>query len=219
MCATLVLALCCVAIISVTGCEDLRVTTNTFASDTTVTVVSDTTDTVAPGAGLDAASATTTTTIAAAKPKASPTTTVSGAMGAIAAPQPKTKLLMGTCTWDVDGDVDGAVADADLHYVIADELVHYLQAQNGAGLARIVGKSFDAVGRSDLQAIAYTSNRLDTEGVDDPNVLMPGDVFALRTNTGQYAKMEVTGFEAVTLFDGSVYARYNIRLRYVLYPR
>ena len=70
-----------------------------------------------------------------------------------------------------------------------------------------------------MQAAAYTSDPLATERVDDPNVLWVGAIIAMRTNTGQYAKIEVAGFEAVTLSDGTVLGRHNIRLRYVLYPR
>ena len=211
-CSTLALALCCAAALSVIGCEDISTSTTAVAADTTTTSGAVTTTTAGP--------APTTTVAPGAKPNAAPsTTTTSPAMGAIAAPTPIDKLLKGTWTWDVDGNVDGAGADADLQYRIVDELLHYLEPQNGAGLALIVGKSFDAAGRSDLQAAAYSSSSLSTTDEHDPNVVDVGSIIALRTNTGQYAKIQVTGFEAVTFGDGSVYPRYNVRLRYVLYPR
>jgi len=128
-------------------------------------------------------------------------------------------LLKGTWTWDLDKDVDGGGSNADIWYRIADELVHSLEPQNGAGLARISGGSFDSVDRATLQALSYTSTPLYTESVDDPDVLMPGDVFGLHTNTGQYVKLQVIGYESQTLSDGTVLSRYNIRLRYVIYPR
>ena len=116
------------------------------------------------------------------------------------------------------GDADGAGSDSDVWYRIVSEVEHYVEPQNGAAFARI-SKPFSAVTRSDLQGAKYGSGRLATEGVDDPDVLNVGDVIALRTNTGQYAKIEIAGFEAYTLSDGMTYPRYNVRLRYVLYPR
>ncbi len=215
----LALALCFAAVLGAVGCENIATTatTTTIGSDTTTTVSPETTITVGPSTTTTVAPSTTTTT----KPKAAPstTTTTAPAMGVLGAPTPKNKLLKGSYTWDVDLDIDGAGADADLEYRIVDELMHYLEPRNGAGLARIAGKTFAAVSRSDLQAAVYTGNPLSTTDEHDPNTVDVGAVIALRTNTGQYAKIEVTGFEAVTLSDGSVYPRCNIRLRYVLYPR
>ncbi len=207
------LALGVAAVVGLVGCQDISsdVTTSTAIAATTTTAEGATTTT--------SAGVTTTTAGGGADPKVAPsTTTTLAAMGALTEPAPKTKLLKGTWAWDVDGDVDGAGANADVWYRIVNELEHYLEPQNGAALARM-SKSFGAVTRSDLQGANYGSGRLATQGVDDPDVLNVGDVIALRTNTGQYVKIEIVGFEAQTLGDGMTYPRYNVRLRYVLYPR
>jgi hypothetical protein len=212
-CLTLLLVLFCATAFSLAGCQDIDMVTTTLESGptTSLTLAPNTTVTTGPALG----GLPTTVTMVSLKV----TTTTGSAMGALTEPAPTVELLRGTATWDIDRDIDGAVAGADIHYRIVDELVHYLEAQNGAGFARIIGKSFSAVTRSDLLSLTYTSTRLDTEGVDDPNVLDVGSVFAVRTDTGQYAKIEVTGYEPETMNDGSVYARYSIRLRFVLYPR
>jgi len=208
------LLLCSAVILGVTGCQDIStpettttslLETTTSIAETTTTTIAETTTTASSSAGSSAAATT--------------TTTLTPLVGALAAPKPKDKLLKGTWTWDVDKDVDGGGSNADIWYRIADEVVHYLEPQNGAGLARISGKSFDSVDRDALQALSYTSTPLYTESVDDPDVLMEGDVFALRTNTGQYVKLQVSGYEPRALSDGTVLPRYNIRLRYVIYPR
>ncbi len=215
--ATLTLAIALVfggaVVLGLVGCQDISsdATTSTATSETTTTSAGDTTTT--------AVDDTTTTSAGGANSKAAPsTTTTLAAMGALADPAPKTKLLKGTWAWDVDGDADGAGSDSDVWYRIVSEVEHYVEPQNGAAFARI-SKPFSAVTRSDLQGAKYGSGRLATEGVDDPDVLNVGDVIALRTNTGQYAKIEIVGFEAYTLSDGMTYPRYNVRLRYVLYPR
>lgn len=211
---TVLLVLGCTLVLGLAACDSLQDTTTTAEVASTTTLAAETTTTVA---------AETTTTASAGSSSAAPvpttTTKATSAMGALPAPKPKEKLLKGTWTWDIDNNVDGGGGDADVWYRIADELVHYLEAQNGAGFARVTGKSFDSLDRAALQAMSYTTTRLDTEGVDDPNVLDVGDVFAMHTNTGQYAKLQVVGYEPTTLNDGTVLNRYNIRLRYVLYPR
>jgi hypothetical protein len=221
--------LCSVVVLGVAACEDISATSTattvgpevstTVAEDLTTTLPGETTTVLGPET-TTADLATGTTAGTGANPGSAPTTTTTlpQATGTTTGPTPVTKLLKGTYEWDVDANVDGAGAANDLWYEIVDELVHYLQPENGAQLARLVGKKFDAVGLSDLQAAAYSSNGLATQGVDDPNVLMPGDVIALFTNGGHYVKMEVAGFEPYTDSNGWNYPRYNIRFRYVLYP-
>jgi hypothetical protein len=210
---TLLLVLFCVTAFSLVGCQDMDTVTTTLESDPTTSLALAPTTTVTAGPALGGLP--TTVTMVSLKV----TTTVSPALGALKEPAPTVELLQGTATWDIDRDIDGALVGADIHYVIADELVHYLEAQNGAGFTRLFGKPFSTITRADLLSLAYASTRLDTEGVDDPNVLDVGSVFAVRTDTGQYAKIEVTGYEPETMNDGSVLPRYSIRLRFVLYPR
>ena len=207
------LTLCCLTVSICAGCQDISTagsTTSTLLE--TTTSLAETTTSAGPQ--------TTTTTSAGAGPRAGVTTTTKPAssIGALPEPTPKVKLLKGTWAWDVDADVDGVGPNADVWYRIVSEVEHYLEPQNGAAFARI-SKPFDAVTRADLQGATYRSGRLATEGVDDLNVLNAGDVIALRTSTGQYAKLEVAGYEPYTASDGMTYNRYNIRLRYVLYPR
>lgn len=204
-CLTIALALCCVAVLSVMGCEDVSMITTT----TTAAVSAETTTTVGAETTTTAASTTTTaaptTTTAAPKATTTSPTTKAG-------PAPKEHFLKGTWEWDVDAD-----GTPDIWYLIVDELVHYLVPVNGAEFAQITGKTFAAVSLSDLHAASYSTDRLATEGVDDPNVLMPGDIIGLRTNTARYAKIEVAEFISETVPGGMVYPRYNMRLRYVLY--
>lgn len=212
-CLTLALALCCVMALSVAGCEDMSRTAATTAASATATTVGPETTTTGAGETTTTAAPATTTT-ASAKPGTASTTKTTAAP---AAPAATDKLLKGTWTWDVDANVDGAGAGADLQNSAVSEVEMYLEPLNGAGLARIAGKPFNAVGLSDLLAAAYSTDRLATEGVDDPNVLMPGDVIALLTDNGQYAKLQIVAFEPEILSDGTTLNRYNVRLRYVLY--
>ena len=204
-CLIIALALCCVAVLSAGGCEDVSTTTIAAGAETTTTVSAETTTTAPAETTIAAPTTTAPTTTAAPK-----TTTTSPPKKA--GPAPKEHLLKGTWEWDVDSD-----GMADIWYQIVDELVHYLVPENGSGFARMTGKTFATVSLSDLQAAAYTADRLATEGVDDPNVLMPGDVLGLCTSSGRYAKIEVVEFIPETIDGGMVLARYNVKLRYVLY--
>jgi hypothetical protein len=194
------------AVLSVMGCEDVATTTTTttvaVSAETTTTAGAETTTTAAPTTTTTAAPTTTK-----APPKATTTTPPTKA-----GPAPTEHFLKGTWEWDVDAD--GA---PDVWYQIVDELVHYLVPENGAGFALITSKTFAALGLGDLQSASYSTDRLATEGVDDPNVLMPGDVLGLRTSSGRYAKIEVVEVTSETIDGGMVISRYNVRLRYVLY--
>lgn len=208
LCVLLGLVLSLAAVLAVVGCDSLEDESTTVSLETTTSEDGQTTTTTSTEA--------TTTTV---KALSTTTTTVSSAMGALPAPTPKDKLLRGTWTWDIDADVDGAGADSDLWYRIEDELVHYLQLQNGASVARVSGRSFDAVDRTYLMGLKYGAEKLYTASVDDPDVLVEGSVIAVKTSTGQYAKIEVVGFDPQRLSDGTILPRYNLRLRYVIFPR
>lgn len=213
--------LCCSAmVLGIVGCEDLSSasTTTTTLLETTTSLGETTTSAILETTTSLALQTTTTAGAGASANAAATTTTLASSGGALPGPTPKVKLLKGTWTWDVDADVDGGGPNADIWYRIVNELEHYLEPQNGAALAH-VSKSFGEVTLSDLQGIKYGSGRLATQDEDDLNALNVGDVIALRTSTGQYAKMEVAGYEQFTASDGITYQRYNIRLRYVLYPK
>ena len=64
-------------------------------------------------------------------------------------------------------------------------------AVNGASIANIGVVSFAGVTLAQLETLSYGVTPID--GSDASNVLVPGDVFAIRTNASNFAKALVTG--------------------------
>lgn len=108
-----------------------------------------------------------------------------------------TDVIQGTYTYDFDagrGGEPGAEAPDgtdDVWWEIVDrEGTRYLVPRNGARIALVGDANFADVEPETLASYDYGTERI--SGSDGDNDLTAGTVFAVRTNQGNYAKVEVT---------------------------
>ena len=125
-----------------------------------------------------------------------------------------TKLLRGTWVWDIDSNTEGSKESVDLWWEHVDERERYLVPKNGAGLAVVKDRKFENLHISDLNKLAYTSDRVPAS--DAKPEIDVGTVLAVRTTEGKLAKLEVIGFDPLKS-GGHDIAKYDMKLRYVLY--
>lgn len=105
-----------------------------------------------------------------------------------------TVTIPGTFSFDFDaGVVDNFVVDpaADIFWEQFTSTTRAVVPVNGALVVNIGVVSFASVTLSQLEALSYGTAGID--GSDVGNVLVPGDVFAIKTNGGNFAKALVTG--------------------------
>jgi hypothetical protein len=105
-----------------------------------------------------------------------------------------TKVLHGTFTFDLETGTEGGVsASADIWWEQMTNVARQMMPQNGALIANLGVVNFAAVTPTTLQTTAYASTPI--PGNNDPsNKLVPGDVFAVLTNKGNYAKVKVLSY-------------------------
>lgn len=147
-------------------------------------------------------------------------------------------VILGTYSWDVeknsqprdtgDNDVSWEQVEDNEQFGFADE--HYLVPINQAGLAALGQRAFDTITRRDLAELKYADKKLANDS------LAPGDVVALRTNEGNYAKLKVVRYRELHDFSfpeaellgaqwrgGALAAhntkRYHLEVAWVLYRR
>ena len=125
-----------------------------------------------------------------------------------------TKLLRGTWTWDIDSNTDGSKESVDLWWEHVNERERYLVPKNGAGLAVVKDRTFEDLHFSDLNQMEFTSSRISASDAK-PDIDV-GTVLAVRTTEGSSAKLEVIGFDPLKGARHGI-AKYDMRLRYVLY--
>jgi hypothetical protein len=126
------------------------------------------------------------------------------------------KLLKGTWTWDLDSNTDGTPDSADVWWEHVDDQQRYLVPKNGAQLAILKEKAFGNLSLPEIRTAAFMSGRISAS--DANPVLDAGTVLAVRTSEGNYAKIEVIGFEPLKS-DRREIRKYHMRLRYVLYGK
>lgn len=108
-----------------------------------------------------------------------------------------TATIPGTVSFDFDtGVVDNFVLDpaADVFWEQFTGTTRALQPMDGATIVNVGVLSFASVTLAELEALAYGTAGLD--GSDVGGVLVPGDVFAIHTNDGNFSKASVitTGY-------------------------
>lgn len=126
------------------------------------------------------------------------------------------KLLKGTWIWDLDSNSDGTPDSADVWWEHVDVRERYLVPKNGAQIAVLKGKVFAKLSLSEIRSADFTSNRISAS--DENAVLDAGTILAIRTSEGNYAKVEVVGFEPLKSGRHDI-QKYDMRLRYVLYGK
>ena len=106
-----------------------------------------------------------------------------------------TWTLQGTYSFDFDAGVQNTALNQpsmDVFWEQYTSTTRGLQAINGAGIYNLgTSTNFANLTFADLQGLTYGSGAID--GSDASNQLVQGDVFAVKTNAGNYAKVLVTG--------------------------
>jgi hypothetical protein len=103
-----------------------------------------------------------------------------------------TTEIPGTDLFDFDtGVLTTTGSSADVWWDQMTTTTRAMQAQNGATLVNIGVVNFAAITVPQLEALSYGTTPID--GSNGTSVLVTGDVFAVHTNLGNYAKVLVTG--------------------------
>ena len=87
-----------------------------------------------------------------------------------------------------DFDAGGWDMDVDVYWKVI-ETTRGLNPMNGATIVNLGIVDFNAITLADLMWLTYDTTPIN--GSDVGNVLVPGDVFAVHTNAGNYAKAKV----------------------------
>lgn len=113
--------------------------------------------------------------------------------------------IVSSGTWTISGtyefDFDAGVQDVsypdptmDVFWDQIDSTHRQLTTSlenNGSGIVNLGTVNFAGLTLNDLQGLTYGTTPID--GSDGSNQLVQGDVFAVKTNLGNYAKVLVTG--------------------------
>ena len=122
----------------------------------------------------------------------------------IVAQSPST-VLKGTFLFDFDTGIQGGLSpNADVFWEQITAVLRQMAPQNSARIVNLGAVDFNALTATTLRSLAYSATPID--GNNDPsNKLVPGDVFAVHTTQGNYAKVKVL-----------VYG-YNLTIQWVTY--
>jgi hypothetical protein len=102
-----------------------------------------------------------------------------------------TTVLQGTYAFDLDTGTEGGANPAeDIWWEQETDVARQMVPQNGAGIVNIGIIDFTALSSAALQSLAYGSTPIPGNN-DSTNQLVDGDVFAVRTTSGNYAKVLV----------------------------
>lgn len=124
-----------------------------------------------------------------------------------------TLVLKGTWTFDLDTGTEGGVsANADIWWEQMTTVARQMTPQNGAGILNLGAVDFASLSASGLQKLPYATTPI--PGSNDPtNKLVNGDVFAVRTNNGNVAKVKVVSYG----YDMTIeYATYRLDPMYAV---
>jgi len=102
-----------------------------------------------------------------------------------------TAVLKGTWTFDFDTGIEGGVGPGfDVWWEQVTAVNRQMAPQNSARIVNLGVVNFATINAASLQGLPYSTTPID--GNNDPtNKLVPGDVFAVHTTNGNYAKVEV----------------------------
>lgn len=112
-------------------------------------------------------------------------------------------VLKGTWTFNLDTGVQGG-PNPDIWWDQQTNVLRQMVAQGNARIANIGVTNFNSITADVLQTLPYSTAPIN--GNDDPsNRLVPGDVFAVFTNQGNFAKVEVLQYG------------YNLKIQWTTY--
>jgi hypothetical protein len=126
-------------------------------------------------------------------------------LGPVAIVASGTTTLRGTWTFDFDAGVQGA--DFTTGDVWWEQQTDILRQMTPTGMAKIVNLGtidFDTLTATQLKDLTYSSAAIPGNN-DETNQLIPGDVFAVATNAGNYTKVKVLNYG------------YNLEIQWVTY--
>ncbi len=119
--------------------------------------------------------------------------------------QSASTVLKGTFTFDFDAGVEGgASATTDVFWEQETAVLRTMTPQNGATIINLGAVNYAALTAANLQSLPYSSTPIDGND-DSTNLLKVNDVFAVRTTSGNFAKVQVIAYG------------YNLTIRWVTY--
>lgn len=119
--------------------------------------------------------------------------------------QSGTVTIPGTHTLDLDtGTLSGPSGQRDIWWQQATTTQRSLTPMDGATIHRIGAASFPLLSYPELLSLPYSATPIDGS-VGSGNQLTPGTVVAVRTNAGNYAKLQVLSYG------------YDLQIRYTTY--
>jgi hypothetical protein len=108
-----------------------------------------------------------------------------------------TAVLKGTFHFDFDTGTQSVAGDNnapfDVFWDQATNVIRSMRPENGAAIVNIGVTNFASVLPQALPGLPYSSTPIDGNN-DTTNKLVTGDVFAVKTNQGNYAKVLVTAY-------------------------
>jgi len=105
-----------------------------------------------------------------------------------------TTTLKGTFTFDLDTGLEGGVGPAfDIWWEQQTAVLRQMAPLNNAKIVNIGVVDFLSITPQTLQGLTYSTTPI-TGNNDPSNKLVPGDVFAVITNQGNYAKVKVISY-------------------------
>ena len=105
-------------------------------------------------------------------------------------PKPNRTVIPGTWAWNIETNKLGG-EKADLWWSHHTDAERSLMPKNGAAVV-VVTKAFDKIDLADLKATKFGNEKI--SGSDNDNKLQPGTVLAVRTTSGNYAKVRVVRY-------------------------
>jgi hypothetical protein len=171
-------------------------TTSTTPGSTTSTTPSSVTST-------SPSSVTSTTPNSTTSTSPSSVTSTTPAAGCTVIAQSAQSTLQGTYLFDFDSGTETATG-ADVFWEQQTSTVRSMNPEAGAAIVNLGAVDFASLSCSDLRSEQYANVPIDGNN-DATNQLANGDVFAVRTNQGNYAKVQVISYG------------YNLELRFVTY--
>lgn len=114
-------------------------------------------------------------------------------------------VLKGTFLFDFDTGTEGGASPAmDVFWEQVSTVVRQLVPQNGAKIINLGAVNFASLTAANLQLLPFGTTPIDGNA-DATNLLVVNDVFAVLTNKGNYAKVQVTAYG------------YNLTINWVTY--
>src|ERR1019366_5417747 len=125
-------------------------------------------------------------------------------VASIVAQSPST-VLKGTFLFDFDTGIQGGLSpNADVFWEQMTAVLRQMAPQNGAKIINLGAVDFNSLTAPTLQGLAYASTPIDGNN-DATNKLVSGDVFAVQTTQGNFAKVKVLNYD------------YDITIQWVTY--